>query len=297
MAKFVTGRDLTAAIHRVLASKKVRCAVAFWGAGAENSFGLGVESARILCNLRAGGTNPAPLKTLLGRTGFTIRQCDRLHAKVYIGDDTAIVASANCSTNGMGIEGDPAHGWIEGGVVLDQIDDVVNWFDELWADTNLTRPVTRRALNQVPLPRGTSSPHEEPRSYVVIWTDDYSPAGEAAFEALVEESGNSRIGAYEDWPQLPQGALLYDFHNGPNGVSYTGCWRTFAPHYRFRKEGRGAIYACEKVRGNAFDVQLRSLARGRSQAWQNLQELIATKHVDFYAIEPNFESLEETLGT
>lgn len=127
MDQFLDHEALRIAIPKLLSEVNVRCAVAFWGRGAEDNI---TPDARVICNLKSGGTNPFVLKALI-KTGVTIRQCNRLHAQVYIGNDYAIVASANASANGMGLEGTEQTSWIEAGVRLDNVSPISHWFEEL----------------------------------------------------------------------------------------------------------------------------------------------------------------------
>lgn len=61
-----------------------------------------------------------------------MKRCDRLHAKVFIGRDRAVVASANVSINGLALEGAETASWIEAGIVTEDIDAIRDWFDDLW---------------------------------------------------------------------------------------------------------------------------------------------------------------------
>jgi hypothetical protein len=295
MAMFVYGDDLREAINRVLHSRETSCAVAFWGKGSEKSFGENAEKVRIVCNLKAGGTNPLPLKALIDDPRFEIRQCDRLHAKVYIGDETAVVTSANNSTNGMGVEGKPTFGLIEAGVVLTQIESVKKWFDDLWDDKGTTKRVTRLQLDKVPIPRGPAVGERERPSYVVAWSEWFSPSGEDAFDALSEEVQDPNVWAYEDWTDLPVGAYLFDFQIRKRSVAYTGCWETYAPHFTYNKSDGGVIVACKRVRGNDFDHKLKALPKQKPEEWKKIQNLIKDWGDGFSAIEPNVASLREVL--
>ncbi len=124
--EFKHGAALTAVIKDILAEDGVRAAVAFWGRGCEDWVTGG--DAQIIANLRMGGTNPHALK----KVKASIKRCDRLHAKVFIGRDRAVVASANVSINGLALEGTEAASWIEAGIVTDDVASIRNWFDELW---------------------------------------------------------------------------------------------------------------------------------------------------------------------
>ncbi len=124
--RFLVGDELGDQIRKVLAEPGVRCAVAFWGAGAETL--VTGEGAKVICNLRMGGTNPFALRKV--KAG--IRKRDDLHAKVYLGKDLAIVTSANASANGLGLEGVEQAGWVEAGVMTDDVAPIAEWFEALW---------------------------------------------------------------------------------------------------------------------------------------------------------------------
>lgn len=128
--EFLSGQTLDGAIRRIAASPGACCAVAFWGRGASGLFSKG-QSARIICNLVAGGTNPYEIEVLM-EDGHKVRQHDRLHAKVYIGGGEAVIASANLSANGLGLEADEIGHWIEAGVRTANTDTTSSWFEELW---------------------------------------------------------------------------------------------------------------------------------------------------------------------
>ena len=126
--QFLSRSELTQAIRSILAEDGCCAAVAFWGKGAEEW--LTGSDARVIANLRMGGTNPFALKAI--GSSATIRQCDTLHAKVYLGANIAVVASANASVNGLGFQGTEQEGWIEAGALLSDVKPIRNWFESLW---------------------------------------------------------------------------------------------------------------------------------------------------------------------
>src|ERR1700722_20527201 len=129
--RLLSGTNLRESITRVSRGQNVCCAVAFWGRGASDLVGpLLARNVRLICNLKMGGTNPEPIVELIN-SGAVVQQVDRLHAKVYIGDDLAVVTSANASINGLGLEGDDLVGWIETGVEV-PAQDAPPWFEEIW---------------------------------------------------------------------------------------------------------------------------------------------------------------------
>ena len=134
----LTKIHLREVITQISCGNNVSCAVAFWGKGAGDLFGPSKgRTIRIVCNLKMGGTNPDVIETIV-KTGATVLQNDRLHAKVYIGDKSAVVTSANASINGLGLEGDELAGWIEVGVEV-PAQDVLPWFERIWKES---RPIS-----------------------------------------------------------------------------------------------------------------------------------------------------------
>jgi hypothetical protein len=134
---FLSGNCLTEAIREVLSGSDVRCAVAFWGQGADGLF-QPVKGARIVCNLLSGGTNPAVIE-LLVKSGANVKHSDDLHAKVYLSNLGAVVGSANASANGLGLEAGEQAYWVEAGAKLDNTKVVADWFEELW---RVSRPIS-----------------------------------------------------------------------------------------------------------------------------------------------------------
>jgi hypothetical protein len=126
MTNFLNGPPLAIVIKDILAEDGCRAAVAFWGRGCDTW--VTGTNAKIIANLKMGGTNPHELK----KVNAELKRCDRLHAKVYIGSRRAVVTSANASINGLALEGSEIASWIEAGIVTDDIDDISNWFDTLW---------------------------------------------------------------------------------------------------------------------------------------------------------------------
>ena len=133
--RFLSGDELSSAIKGIMSGPNLRCAVAFWGAGSETLFPKGAnKDIHIICNLKMGGTNPFALEEFL-LPRFTVRQHDILHAKVYMNQNAAIVASANASANGLGLEGRQQAGWQEVGLFTDDsviMRQIQRWFDSTW---------------------------------------------------------------------------------------------------------------------------------------------------------------------
>lgn len=146
-SRFLSGEALGAAIAHLMAGEDARCAVAFWGTGsAAHLFPRGdYASARIICDLSLGGTNPDELRLLGAQSNKALRHVARLHAKVYLSNRGAIIGSANASDNGIGFAG--ASGLIEAGVLvepgIDSFMDAATWFERHWQKSS---KVGRKAL-------------------------------------------------------------------------------------------------------------------------------------------------------
>ncbi len=143
MVEFLCGDALTLAIQKILAEPEGRFAVAFWGDGAaEKLHQRGQGDFQVICNLVSGATNPSEIRKLKRQN---VRQCDTLHAKVYIGSKSLVVSSANVSTNGLGLEGVEQARWIEVGTRSDDNNSASKWFEEQW---NNGRKITDGDLNK-----------------------------------------------------------------------------------------------------------------------------------------------------
>jgi len=130
MAEFLTGSKLHSAVEEVAKSNRLRCAVAFWGNGAEGLLGdFSSRDIKIVCNLNHVGTNPRVIKNF---PRACVRRNDALHAKVYIGDRYTVVTSANASADGLGFDGIDAGCWIEAGIKFRTSRQVREWFNLLW---------------------------------------------------------------------------------------------------------------------------------------------------------------------
>jgi hypothetical protein len=166
---FLTGPTLSEVIRIVLGGRDLRCAIAFWGAGAADcirSAGGNVADTRIICDLSMGGCWPGALEELGAPDNEKLRRRDRLHAKVYISDAGMVVGSPNASANGIGFgESDPI--WLEAGTFHEPKSQAwhqaCTWFDSLFRSATV---VDRSALaearrNWQPTPGGHALPIRE----------------------------------------------------------------------------------------------------------------------------------------
>lgn len=137
-------REASSAISQ---ANQAKLAVAFWGDGSIERLGLQRDGLNIavLCNLESGACNPAVIRRLLALAPGRVRSNPRLHSKVYLTNNCAIVGSSNASSNGLAVEGEELCGWIEANVLLTQkaqLSEIEGWFDELFkSSTDITDPM------------------------------------------------------------------------------------------------------------------------------------------------------------
>ena len=133
---FVFGSKLTDSIQAITKKDDLRCAVAFWGHDAASLLKVPAgHKVRAICNLKSGGTNPYVILKLRRRRGWIFKQCDTLHAKVYLSKGGALVGSANASANGLALEGREQESWIEAGMRVTKKEDlkaIDDWFEFQW---------------------------------------------------------------------------------------------------------------------------------------------------------------------
>lgn len=146
MAKFLIGNELSRTIKEICKGNDVCCAVAFWGDGATDLF-TSESKPKIICDLSMGGTNPKELERLGAPDSKNIKHINGLHAKVYISDKGVVVASANASNNGLGLNNSTAlH--VEAGSYFvkdsEAYEQAKNWFNDQWKVN--AQPITEDAL-------------------------------------------------------------------------------------------------------------------------------------------------------
>ena len=241
-------------------SRNLDLAVAFWGNGAEKIFSSWRGNRlRIICNLRSGGTNPHVIRRLQDIPGIQIRNYDRLHAKVMVGDSAALIGSANFSANGLGFEGDECDGWCEAGMFTgnpDLLGDVQTWYEAIWSEAI---PVREDALREAEVSwrkrrdhrpalasskRLVTQPAAALRDREIYLAIYWDPASERAHQAfaevqrdlgLTDEVMRRGFDFFEDWPDdgdraLPEDADIIATYYGPNGgIKVQNAWVRDAP--------------------------------------------------------------------
>lgn len=236
---FLTSSDYQQAVISLAAEEEeLLAAVAFWEKEADSVICPNTgQRARLICNLDSGATNPEVVKILRNKPGVTIRQSDRLHAKVIAGAKKALIGSANLSANGLNLEGSEQSWWDEAGLLTEepgQIASIHQWFAGQWeaardiSDKDLQ--LAQQRWSQRRSGRTASAPLtalerlrptdiEDRKIYLVIYNEAMSEDGEKAFQqeqkkrtCQPQTDVTVLPPLYEGWPDLPTDALLIDLY-------------------------------------------------------------------------------------
>ncbi len=211
--------------------RKIRIAVAFWGAESESLFdGFSGEYLQIICNLSMGGSNPIVIEKLMTMKNAETRQLDQLHAKLVLSDKGLVVGSANMSANGLGFEGADSNGFSELGIYSADsslLTETTLWFEKKWGEA---RPICQKDIEMAKVQwkkRRSSRPdfvrNEGEKSsllkinkselkdkpiYFVMYRGNVTEDAIEYKDIVAEKCGidNNKLDVYEDWneDQLPR---------------------------------------------------------------------------------------------
>ncbi|MDQ7091719.1 MAG: phospholipase D family protein [Methylococcales bacterium] len=247
---FLNEVDIRTSISELFSeSEHVDCAVAFVGEKALELIPKNCK-VRMICNLESGATNPHTIKALF-ENDVEIKTSEKLHAKVYIGDNSTIIGSANLSANGLGLEGDEITGWIEAGYkeeTKDGQNKIRQWWLRHWENSKIITErdiekysklwaVRRNSRSKIQSDQSllsvlSSNPEriKDRRIFFVLYTEN-NLSDEAQNILDNAQKNESKYGvnveAYEGWEELPENSYLIDFYVGPRGgVTYQGIYKT-----------------------------------------------------------------------
>jgi hypothetical protein len=256
---FIHGKSNTKEVQTFLSTEKEKSiAVAFVGVGLSSKL---KGSARILCNVTSGATNPKEIARLLERDGIEVRNNSLLHAKVYIDENHLIVGSANLSTNGISLERE-CEGWTEASICSTDtqlIAEAEEWFEILWdeaekiTDTMLKEAQAafdeRRKRRPWPSKSNVRLRDLLDRDIYCIIYKIPTISNEAAsimadnFGKTWEDNG---YGCYEQWgAPIPHGLLLDFYFDGKN-LNYTGTWKNDGYNLKSKKTDIQIVKKVEK---------------------------------------------------
>ena len=305
---FVTSVDYDKVVASIAKEEgELLVAVAFWGRGAKSIVHPRPSGpVKIICNLRSGATNPAIIEALHRKRNVTLKQYDRLHAKVVVGSKTAVVGSANFSSNGLNLEGEESAGWQEAGLVTQdpvEIEAINSWFRTIWGDAHEISPRDikeakkrwkKRRNSRIPknsdssrgftLDSFTRAELLDRRIFVVVYSDDLSEDAISAYHRREEElmgqyvarrqEPSSMPPIYESWEELPKDAQLIDIQRGPRGgMKCHGVYtRTDDMTFEYADGSPGSLQICRK------DDQIMGYRFGPTEALQFSRKL--KPHID-----------------
>jgi hypothetical protein len=261
---FLDSTNYLIALDRLVSdAKSIDMAVAFWGKGAEELLkNRSKRRTRVICNLTSGGTNTDVIKNIQAIVGVEVRHLPNLHAKVILGDKRAILGSANCSANGLNLEGGEVKDWQEAGYVISsmtEIDQIRDWYSKRWTDAQAVTPELLDQARKIWKPRRKSriatgndkrsllsmSPASLEGRNIVVAIYRAKPSLEAlkvVDERKREENDEALTRSwtfYEDWSleELEKGMIVIDVYIGAKGgVTIGGPYKIFAVTKSLRKE-------------------------------------------------------------
>lgn len=257
----MTGNDLATAIKHLLTGTDIRCAVAFWGIGAETLLNkAGDAQPRIICDVMLGGTSPNALRALGAPKNEDLRHIPGFHAKVYISDRGAIIGSANASRNGVGLDGPPV--LTEAGVRFapdsEAFRQAESWFETQWKasiqidDAALDLAIQRfrpgRPLGGLPVRPGSlldliAADPDRFSDVSIVLTQSYTTQGER--EQVRTAVQNANPGNIQEVNALPDNGMFI----GWEAQDLSRWHRTFIelwmPNQRLSVYGRQVVYICD----------------------------------------------------
>jgi len=228
-------------------------AVAFWGEGVQSLIKSAYQGQklRLLCNLGSGGTNPKVIRDLLAfsheNPDIKLRTMDTLHAKLVIGEASAIVGSANLSANGLGLERSECATWEEAGYLVrdaQQIASMQAWFERVWGQSeHITEALLKKAeaqwfKNRANRPRpstrfieASGTELKNRNIAIAIYRVEASQKAQEEMKriktdaAKLDQMANSKLDFFEDWPDdnddpkqsLPKDTPIIVVRYGKNG--------------------------------------------------------------------------------
>lgn len=313
--KFLRTGETRSELRRLLQRPgQLRAAVAYWGQGAIDNLGIApVQDLWVVCDVLSGGCNEIEIRRLLKMFGNErVRTSDGLHAKVWLGEASALVGSSNASSNGLGFEGRETATLIEANVIVDDTDALAEidrwWLEEVWTkarqidERDLERAAvlrgTRRTTRPIPkfadLFEGlTSDPDAFSERNLFVWVYEYQGYDRWAEEALRRAQVKFEDGSLTCWQDteiLPEGSVVIEFNSAESPPKAMGMYRVLGGQPQL-KYGAGSLLLCTKI--DNFE----GLSLGATDIWQEAAALAAkTGKEEWGAVEFARSFLQQTSG-
>jgi len=255
MATFLREHQV-ASTFRTLKRGRTGCVIAapYWGTGAVEELALRSGVSKVVCNLASAGCNPYEIERicrLQSSRGLRVKTHPRLHAKLYIGDQFAIVGSSNPSTGGLMMDGSEHLAWLEANVLHEEdevVADVNAFFRQIWSDRE-AKVVTESMIERAKIRWNERPRADRDRSrqslfdmcravptlynnvYVALYNEDLDQADKRiikTFQSSVKK-GDIEIGSFKSVSgyrfdeRIPINAWLIDVKYGVR-PRYGHCW-------------------------------------------------------------------------
>jgi len=240
--------------------------------------------------------------------GANVRSLSTLHAKTYIGQQRAILGSANASSHGFGLGQTP--GWSEACISIETpavLQDLHAWFDNLWkaaadlsdpqiarlllesADRNYNQTGNGESLDLLEALENSAEQFADSRLYIALDWEPYGEEVEKGVSKLREATGED-IDAWENWSDMPTNAQILSFHYNQRAgkkYSYEGAWQSPLDPKSAMDPVTKAIYvhAVPRILGRFHlgdtSTWLKAIARLRNRVFEAAEpdEKAATVHV------------------
>ena len=242
--RFLQGLALTNEIKKICKTKTaIKLAVAYWGQDALKLTKLSFNrrDVKLLCCLKGGASDPK----IIRKFGARARHKDALHAKVIWTHKSAIVSSANISSNGLPEEEKNSTGLIEAGILVTEpkhLSAIRKWFDREYQSGEKIRPAdlreaeearasrlwgkpkVRRGLIEA-LKQGGAQEFKHQRIALILWDEPTSQNEERAISRMLKDNpekveritklgrGDFRnLDRYTGWDDIPANTFLIDCH-------------------------------------------------------------------------------------
>lgn len=255
------GKKLQGEIKKILKSGgSKKFAVAFIGSG---TFCRIQGKCDILCDLFSAGTNPYEIRKLRSIKNVTLRHLKKLHTKIYLSDNLAIIGSANMSNRALDYDGS-GNSSIEAAVMMQKkllpkiYGETKALVNRLWRKGQpITKDLIETAIEAYERDNRLKIKNLEDfldnHFFATVYVDD--ELNEDAEEMACYQLGKrweKFFGVFENWNKLPLGYLI-DLYWNPktdkikyNGIlKYSGICIPFK--YKNKKMGKGSIQIAKKI--------------------------------------------------
>jgi hypothetical protein len=311
--RFLFGPAIRRRIKALVAEgKTLKIAVAYWGQDALDILGLTPTRGKlqVLCELSKGLSSPDVMRKFEHRA----RHVARLHAKVYWTPGEAVVASANASGNGLGLESFGERGLIEAALSTNDphdLDQIEKWFDDLWASAlrvtehdlklaesararspqvlvRLGKPIRARLPTLLTCLRKDPESFKRQRIYLCLYAEGLSKEAWSAYRAATKKYKVERLsrsidysvrvgpsGCYENW-HVPKGAVYVDHLLGARSVTVNKVSQgAVTIDFKYLDGDKGAITLCDDVTIQDFPYRLPKTEKDRIR--RRAKKLMASK--------------------